>query len=168
MEGYPVSLDLGPTMEAIETEPAPVVVGVVGVNGKLKENLRILSRVGCPEDEVATAFGGPAVAMNEFVSSVLRPEQNLVITAFPVNRDGHLESHGPFAPMGGCILGNGVFVSADAGFGKYGFYFGSMSFDLNPVLSPAGRGMQLELFPGSVAELAGIAFDEQRTGFVGD
>jgi hypothetical protein len=168
MEGDPVSLKLGPTMEAIETGPAPVVVGIVGVYGKLKENLRILPRVGCPEDEVATTFGGPAVAMNEFASPVLRPEQNLVVTAFPVRGYGHLEPYGPFASMGGGILGNGAFGTADAGLGKYGFHFGSVSFDLNPVLLPAGRGMQLELFPRSVAKLTGIALDIERTGFVGE
>jgi hypothetical protein len=168
MEGYPVSLKLCPAMEAIETGPAPVVVGVVGIYGKLKENLRILPRVGCPEDEVATTFGGPAVAMNEFASPVLRPKQNLVVTAFPVRGYGHLEPHGPFASMGGGILGNRVLGTADAGLGKHGFHFGSTSRDLNAELSGAGRGVQLEFLTGSVAKLAGIAFDEKRAGFVGD
>ena len=155
-------------MEAVEAGPAPVVVGVVGIYGKLKENLGILSRVGCPEDEVATTFGGPAVAMNEFASPVLHPQRNFIVTAFPVRGYGHLEPHGPLASMGGGILGNGVLGTADAGLGKYGFHFGSVSFDLNPVLPSAGRGMQLELFPGSVAELARIALDKERTGFVGE
>jgi len=155
-------------MEAIETGPAPVVVGVVGIYGKLKENLRILPRVGCPQNKMATPFGGSAVAMNEFASPVLRPKQNLVVTAFPVRGYGHLEPDRPLASMGGSILGNRMLGTADAGLGKHGFHFGSVPFDLNPVLLTAGRGMQLELFPRSVADLTGIAFDEKRAGFVGD
>ena len=51
---------------------------------------------------------------------------------------------------------------------KHGFHFGSTSRDLNAELSGAGRGVQLEFLTGSVAKLAGIAFDEKRAGFVGD
>ena len=58
-------------MVAIETGTAPVVVGVVGVYGKLEKDFRILAWVGGPEDEIATTFGGPAVAVDEFAAPVL-------------------------------------------------------------------------------------------------
>jgi hypothetical protein len=69
--------------------------------------------------------------------------------------------------MGGGILGNGVLGTADAGLGEHGFILGSTSRDLNAELPGAGGGMQPELFPGSVAELARIALDKEGSGFVG-
>jgi hypothetical protein len=155
-------------MVAIEAGTTPVVVGVVGVHGKLEENFRFLARVGCAEDEIAAAFRRAAVAVDEFPPTVLHSKKNLVVTAFPVVGDGHLEPHGPFAPMGGGILGDWVFGAADAGLGEHGFSFGSTPIDLNCELPGAGRGAQLEFLTGSVAEQAGIALDEEGAGFVGD
>ena len=155
-------------MEAVEAETAPVAVGIVGVHGKLEENFRFLARVGGPQNKMATPFGGPAVAVDEFAVAILHPQRNLIVTALPVGRYGHLEPDWPLASMGGGILGDWVFGAADAELGENGFILGSTSRDLNAELSGAGRGVQLELLPGSVAKLAGIAFDEERAGFVGD
>jgi hypothetical protein len=69
--------------------------------------------------------------------------------------------------MGGSILGIRMLGAADTSLGENGFLLGSMSRDLNSKLSGAGRGVQLEFLTGSVAKLAGIAFDEERSGFVG-
>ena len=70
--------------------------------------------------------------------------------------------------MGGGILGDRMFGAADAGLGEHGFSFGSVPLDLNPELFGAGRGMQPEFLPGSIAKLTGIALDEEGAGFVGD
>ncbi len=155
-------------MEAVEAETAPVVVGIVGVHGKLEENFRFLARVGGPQNKMATPFGGPAVAVDEFAVALLHPQRNLIVTALPVGRYGHLEPDWPLASMGGGILGDWVFGAADAGLGEHGFILGSTSRDLNAELPGAGGGMQLELFPGSVAELTGIALDKEGSWFVGD
>ena len=168
VEGYPMSLQVGSTMETVEAGTAPVVVGVVGVHGKLEEDFRFLARVDGPQDEKTTAFRRAAVALDEFSAPVLHSKQNLIVTAFPVGGDGHLETHGPFAPMGGGMLGDRVFGSADTGLGEHGFRFGSVPLDLNPELPGAGGGVQLEFLPGSVAEQAGIALDEEGAWFVGD
>ena len=155
-------------MVTVETGTAPVVVGIVGVHGKLEEDFRFLARVGGSQDEIATAFRRAAVAVDEFSAAVLHLQRNFVVTALPVGWYGHLETHGPFASMGGGMLGDRMFGSADAGLGEHGFSFGSTSIDLNPELPGAGGGMQPEFLPGSVAEQAGIALDEEGTGFVGD
>ena len=155
-------------MEAVEAETAPVVVGIVGVHGKLEENFRFLARVGGPQNKMATPFGGPAVAVDEFAAALLHPQRNLIVTALPVGRYGHLEPDWPLASMGGGILGDWVFGAADAGLGEHGFILGSTSRDLNAELPGAGGGMQLELFPGSVAELTGIALDKEGSWFVGE
>ena len=155
-------------MEAVEAETAPVVVGIVGVHGKLEENFRFLARVGGPQNKMATPFGGPAVAVDEFAVALLYPQRNLIVTALPVGRYDHLEPDWPLASMGGGILGDRMLGTADTSLGENGFLLGSMSRDLNSKLSGAGRGVQLEFLTGSVAKLAGIAFDEERAGFVGD
>jgi hypothetical protein len=155
-------------MVAIEAGTAPVVVGIVGVHGKLEKDFRFLARVGGPQDEMATPFGGSAVAVDEFSASVLNPQRNFVVSAFPIGRYDHLEPDRPLASMGGSILGNRMLGAADTSLGENGFHFGSTSRDLNAELSGAGRGVQLEFLTGSVAKLAGIAFDEERSGFVGD
>ena len=155
-------------MEAVEAETAPVVVGIVGVHGKLEKDFRFLARVGGPQDEMATPFGGSAVAVDEFSASVLNPQRNFVVTALPIGWYDHLEPDRPLASMGGSILGNRMLGATDTSLGENGFLLGSMSRDLNSKLSGAGRGVQLEFLTGSVAKLAGIAFDEERAGFVGD
>ena len=66
------------------------------------------------------------------------------------------------------MLGGRMFSAAYAGLGEHGFRFGSVPPDLNPELPGAGRGVQLEFLPGSVAEQTGIALDEEGAGFVGD
>ena len=155
-------------MVAIEAGTAPVVVGIVGVHGKLEKDFRFLARVGGPQDEMATPFGGSAVAVDEFSASVLNPQRNFVVTALPIGWYDHLEPDRPLASMGGSILGNRMLGATDTSLGENGFLLGSMSRDLNSKLSGAGRGVQLAFLTGSVAKLAGIAFDEERAGFVGD
>ena len=161
-------LQVGSAMESVETGTAPVVVGIVGVHGKLEENFRFLARVGCPQNKMAIPFGGPAVAVDEFAAALLHPQRNLIVTALPVGWYGHLEPDWPLASMGGGIFGNGVLGATDAGLGEHGFRFGSTSIDLNAELPGAGGSVQLEFLPGSIAKLTGIAFDEQGAGFVGD
>tara|TARA_B100000586_G_C19698512_1_gene256484 strand:+ start:225 stop:494 length:270 start_codon:yes stop_codon:yes gene_type:complete len=52
VEGYSVSLHLIPVMIGIKAVASPIVVGVVGVGGKLKKDFRVLAWISRPYHEV--------------------------------------------------------------------------------------------------------------------
>ena len=110
---YAMALVAAAAIECVETEPAPTVVGVIGVGGKLQKNRGRFSRLGRSQNKEATALRSPRVHLNEFSTAITRPQRHMIIAAAPRVWDFHCHRRWPPAAVRGGIFRNRMFAACD-------------------------------------------------------
>ena len=161
LEGHSVPLISPATIEGIKAKTSPVVVGVVGVGGKLQEDLRIPSRLRRSHDEEATRVGHPVRAPHVVTAMILHAELNLIVARLPIRGDGHPKTHRPAASVRGGVGRDGLNGARLRGALPNHRALSTHSGDFHRIPPLAGGDMKGQFSPLRIADFSGIPLDVQ-------
>ena len=122
---------------------------------------RVLAGDFGPQNEEAFGLGRALAALGEFPSLVLHFEYDLVIAGFPRRGQFELKGARPIAAVGGGVLGNLVDGAVEIAFGEHDFALGADASDFEGELGGGGGDVQRQALARLIADLAGVALDEQ-------
>ena len=164
--GNPMALVAGASVIGVEAETAPVVIGVIRVRGELQQRLGALSRLGRPQDEIATPLRRPRVALDESSAAIPRAECHVIVTAAPVRGDFQRHRRWPMASVRGSIRRHRLLPADDRGQGRYGFALRSDPRDLDREIRGARGNMQRQLVARRITDSARVTFDKKRSRLI--